>query len=178
VDLKLKNIFAGTDFFVNKYFIPEEKKDFLWLVNDKDYNIDISNIEIWELYDKWTNMTQTSHSEKKEKNVNEQFLRKEIFNYKQQYINQIDIRIIWAYYNAILFLGEYFSSNSMNDDLLNSILVNYRNKNLLKGITKIVNKKIFIMYWEWHIEGFYELLKKQDKNWEIKKIKKIYPFEL
>jgi hypothetical protein len=29
VDLKLKNIFAGTDFFVNKYFIPEEKKDFL-----------------------------------------------------------------------------------------------------------------------------------------------------
>lgn len=66
----------------------------------------------------------------------------------------------------------------MNDILLDSILVEYRNKYLLKEITKLNNKKIFIMYWEWHIKWFYELLRMQDENWEIKEIKKMYPFEL
>lgn len=178
VDTKLKNIFAGTDFFVNKYFISEEKKDFLWIVNDKDYNIDISNKEIEELYEKWANIIPSSQSEKKQKFFNEQFLRKEILDYKQKYITILDVKIIWAYYNAILFLGEYFNSNSMNDVLLDSILVNYRNEHLLNGIIKLDNKKIFIMYWEWHIKWFYELLKKQNDNWEIIEIKKMYPFEL
>lgn len=181
VDNKLEKIFSGTDFLKNKYLFFEW--DIIWnnYLKKEDLNIDISNIRIQELFKekqeeekkKW----ETIYMEEKlsiHAVANAWWgLNNFIYNYKSKYITALDYKLITIHYNLGLYLS--LLKQNTQKSFLDSILKDYRDKYLYENVMKLENKNIFIIYWEWHLEWFYNHLNK-NKNWEVLKLQELYPF--
>jgi hypothetical protein len=176
VDKKLEKIFDGTDFLKNKHLFFEGDIITSTTLKLEDFNIDISNKDIEKLFqDK-----EQSWSEYKDERLSIQasadagfILNGMIFEYKQKHITGIDYFFIKTFYN----LWAYFTNNQTNTkkSILDSILKDYRNEYLVENILRLEKNKIFIIYWEWHVQGVYDLLEKQS-SWKITKIQELEPF--
>lgn len=158
------------------WLVNQNNEDFLWLVNNKDKNVDISIDEIIKLYDWKNNNSKITNSKELiniSKNV-EVTLNKlnntqlEIF----RYINKSFVNLIIKNEN----IQNNIQNNFANKNLFDVILHN-RNEVLSKEIIQSSDKKIVITYWLLHFNWVFELLKKDNLKWRIEKIDYNYPLK-
>jgi hypothetical protein len=172
---ELEQIFQGTDFLKNKYLLYEW--DVIWwnVLTSQDLNIDITSSEIEDLFHQKQNNKQKPEWNNLQFNANMNHLWNEfIHKIKQNYITYFDYKLIVLHYNLWLFISE----NSVNNkSIIDSILKDYRDEYLYNEVMKLDDKKIFIIYWEWHIEWFYNHVKYNTDSY-IEKIQELKPFEL
>jgi hypothetical protein len=180
VDDKLENIFSGTDFLKNKYLFFEW--DIIWnkYLKDEDLNIDISNLKIQELF-KEKQAEEESDKTYSEEKINIQAwvnswskINNFIYNYKSKYITALDYKFITIHYNLGLYLS--LLNQSTQKSILDSILKDYRDEYLYDNVMKLENDKIFIIYWEWHVDWFYNHLNKNN-NWKVLKLQELEPLK-
>jgi len=148
---------------------------FLWVVNNLDFNIDLSIDEIMDLYKKKNISNNVKKKYSPPINAN-----KEIINTLSQ-MNEKELKILIYLNQAILNLiisndniQWAMSANFVNKELFDVIL-NERNKILVSEIQKSNYEKIYITYWLLHFKWVFEELKKQDPKWEIIETKYLYP---
>ena len=161
------------------WVIHQDNTIYYNLVNDLDFNVDLTIDEIMYFYNKL---------EKKE--VKNNFLQnKEVID-----VNAEIIKTLSSLNNLELKILRYINKWILNfiiksDWTRNLIMNNFTNKNLFKIILnkrdiilseKIINsehQKIFITYWLLHFKWVLDLLQKNDKNWKIIKTEYLYPIK-
>lgn len=152
----------------------QENNMFLWLVNHKDYNVDLSIDEIMNFY----RLEKRNTTEKKENppvDVNTEILSHlSSLNDKQKYILVYVNRAILNFITKQENLREWILSATWQEDIF-SIILNERDANLAKTVHESSEEKIIILYGMMHFEGFFEILKNFDSNWEITEKKYFFP---
>lgn len=149
----------------------QDNSMFLNLVNNLDYNIDISLDEIVNQYEnlklKW-NITNRKYSEPIK--ITES-IKKELkkLNKKElellRYINKAFISIIIKNDN----IQNSISNNFWNKELF-EVILNKRNEILANEIINSNETKIIVIYWLMHFNWVFEILKQSDIKWHIQKI--------
>jgi hypothetical protein len=149
------------------WLVPQDNKKFLNLVNDKDFNVDLSLEKIMKIYkQKLKNLEKTQILEKIEdiwKNITNKITK----------LNKKELRLVrWinkALMNYII-QNENIVENIFyilwKQDIF-SVILNERDKNLAKEIENSQYNKIFVIYWKMHFKWTLEELKKLDKRWRI-----------
>jgi len=150
---------------------------FLGLVNNLDFNVDLSVDEIMKLY--------------KEKNIQKNIEKtyntpidanKEILKTLST-LNEKELKILVYLNQAILNLiigsddVQWVLSNSFTNKELFEVILDERNKILVYEIQKSEYNKIYVTYWLLHFKWVLEELKKQDSKWEIIETKYLYPID-
>ncbi len=159
--------------FSKLYWVDfQDNSEFLGLVNDKDYNVDISLDEIVKIYEE-------KNALKKQEKKSPLDANKEILKTLSK-LNDRELKIL-NYINQALLNAMIWNENILkwlenfqNKELFDVIL-NERNKVLTDEIINSSYKKIFVTYWKLHFKWVFELLKQNDKNWKIIEVKKFYP---
>ncbi len=171
-----KNLYEN---FSKLYWVVHQDNSIYFnLVNNKDYNIDLSIDEIMEFYQK----SETKKIKVKNKKSEVMDINAEIIttlaslNDKElsilRYINKALLNfIIWSEKTQDIVM-----SNFTNKELF-SIILDKRNEVLAKKIIESDDKKIFITYWLLHFKWVFEILNKSDKNWKITKTGYLYPIQ-
>jgi len=167
-------------YFSKLYWVENQDNSiFLWLVNNKDYNVDLSIDQIMKLYNKKTkqNLKDKEITNKKVVDLNKEVTK------SLAWLNEKQLTIIRfinkAFLNFIMKndkLQDTIMDNFANKNLFNVIL-DERNKNLAKEIENSPYKKIFITYGLLHFNWVFNLLKQDDPKWKIIKIKYFYPIK-
>lgn len=149
----------------------QDNRMFLNLVNNYDYNVDISLDEIVKYYEELKlelNIKKvyqeplkiTDSMKKKLEEIDERKLQ--VF----RYINKAFISVIIKNEN----IQDTFLNNFWNKELF-EIILNKRNEILANQIINWENKKIIVLYWLLHFRWTFEILKQNDPKWHIKEIK-------
>lgn len=156
----------------------QDNNDFIWLVNNLDFNVDLNLDEIVKIYEK---KVTKSNIEKKENtqiiNASEQILNElSSLNDKELkiliYVNQAILNVIIKNDSQAKELLTYI----WNTDLF-SVILEDRNKNLVDSIVKSEYSKIYITYWLLHFDWMYKLLQENNPNWKIVNIRYYYPIK-
>jgi hypothetical protein len=175
---ELEDIFNGTDFLKNKFLFFEWDIIGKKILEKWDLNIDISNIEIEKLFQE-RGLSKNLYKKQKftmQASVTPDFsINNIIYKYKQKNISSIDYELIILYYNLGLLLWDI--QNIDEKSILDSILKDYRDKHLYNEVMKLEYNKIFIIYWEWHVEGFYNHLYNYWSG-QIHRIQELKPFQI
>ena len=169
--------------FSKLYWVTHQDNSIYYnLINNLDYNVDLSIDEIMENYNK---LEKTQNSE----NSNNFLQNEEVVDANTEIIktlaslNNKELEIL-RYINKAL-LNFIIASDETQDIVLN----NFSNKNLFKIILdkrnevlsdKIINsehKKIYITYWLLHFEWVLKILQENDINWKITKTTNLYPIK-
>ena len=156
----------------------QNTKDFLGIVNDKDFNVDLNVDEIMSLYDKKIN---SSWVESKYDNAVYD-VSSEVVNLLSQlndrelkllvYINQSILNFLMNNDSMLRSMADTFS----NKDLF-EVILDERNKVVSDTIIKSEYDKIYITYGLMHFKWIYELLKQSDPNWKVIDVKYLYPIK-
>jgi len=146
--------------------VAQNNNDFLWIINDKDYNIDISVDDIMEIYDE--------KSQKKETEEN-----KAIYDINAEIITQLTtlkprelaiLRFINQSFLNFIMKNETFRNTIIeivgNTDLF-SVILDDRNMHIVEEIVQRNDEKIFLMYGLMHFTWILELLQQTDSTWKI-----------
>ncbi len=161
------------------WVVNQDNSIFLWLVNNKDFNVDLTIDEIIKLYNK--------KIDKLDKNEIKKQLPKNIIDINSQIIDALSklnpkqLEVIRFFNKAMLnvILKNQIIQNTIMKNFTNKtlfdVILTQRNKNIVKNIENSKYKKIFITYWLLHFNWVLNLLKKDDQNWKITKIKYFYP---
>jgi len=148
----------------------QNNDDFLGLVNNLDYNIDIDINEIMSIYREktWRKQREASFLQSSEvQDVNSLVIDQlSQLNEKQlsalRYVNQSILNFMIKQENLRNFIVE----NVANQDLF-SVILWARNEHIVSEIQSREDEKIVIIYGLMHFDGVLKLLQKQDPNWEI-----------
>ncbi len=153
------------------YWVVAQDNDmFLWLVNNKDYNIDVSIDDIIEIYEeKNKNQTQNS-SLLQNKNVVD--INWDVIKVLSE-LNPRELQLI-RYFNQsflnFILKNEGFRNKMLelawNPDIF-SVIVEDRNKVLANAILESEESNIFVIYWLMHFSGVLKILQSNDPNWKI-----------
>lgn len=146
--------------------VAQNNNDFLWIINNYDYNIDMSIDDIMEIYD--------GKSQKDEAEWNEA-----IYDINADIITQLTslesrelviLRFVNQSFLNFIMKNEAFRNTIIetvgNTDLF-SVILDDRNTHIVDKITEREDEKIFLMYGLMHFTGTFNLLKEQDSNWKI-----------
>ncbi len=156
----------------------QDNNDFIWLVNNLDFNVDLTLDEIMKIYEK---KVKISNSEAKNNtpiiNASEQILNElSSLNDKELkiliYVNQAILNVIIKNDTEAKKLLTYI----WNTDLF-SVILDDRNNNLVNSIIKSDYNKIYITYWLLHFDWMYKLLQENDPNWKIVNTRYYYPIK-
>lgn len=165
--------------FSKLYWVTFQKpEDFLWLVNELDFNVDLDINQIIELYNK-KNITSWNQ---KNKLISPIDANKEILNTLSS-LNDRELKILIYLNQAILNLIiwsdslQWVLSENFNNEVLFDIILNWRNKVLVDEISKSKYDKIYITYWLLHFKWVFEELQKQDPRWQIVKTRYLHPID-
>lgn len=167
--------------FSKLYWVShQDNTKFFWLINDLDFNVDLNMDEIVKLYEERMNSKPEWKKEYKNKipiDANKTIIETlSRLNDKQLkiliYINQAILNFIIWNENTQSFL----TNNLTNKDLFEVILWK-RNEVLANEIINSEYEKIYITYWLLHFKWVFELLKQNNKKWEIISIKNLYPIK-
>jgi len=147
--------------------------NFLWIVNKKDYNVDISFDKIIEEYEKLPNKKQPPISEVMDIN------KAAIESLAEMNDTQLFLlrKVMHAIMNVMISnesISDWIRNNVANGDMF-KIILDKRNEHVVDYINSHNHNKIFITYWELHFDWIFELLKQSDPNWKITKIDYLYP---
>jgi len=158
--------------------VNQDNTQFLGLINNLDYNIDISIDEIVKYYD-----------DLKIKNNNQNRIYKEPLNASEIIINKLAslrenelkvlIYINKSFMNLIIksdWLKNTIQKEFTNKDLFD-IILNKRNEVIADKIILWEDKNIIITYGLLHFNWVFELLKQNDIKWKIEKIDYLYPIK-
>lgn len=161
--------------FSKLYWVTHQDNSiFMWLVNDKDFNVDLNMDQIVTLYEEKTKW-KPEYESKIPLDANKTILDTLAWlNDKQLkilvYINQAILNfIIWSDKTQWIL-----TDNFTNKDLFDVILWK-RNEILSNAIIKSDHEKIYITYWLLHFKWVFELLKKNNPNWQITSTRNYYP---
>jgi len=142
------------------------------LVNNLDFNIDLSIDDIMKLY---------NLDPKKTKTVTPPVDATKAITDTLTSLNDRELQILVYINKSILnfiiksdLLKNTITNNFWNKKLFDVILWE-RNKVLSSAIIKSEYKKIYITYWLLHFKGVLELLKQNDSKWKIIDVRKLYP---
>lgn len=153
----------------------QDNNDFIWLVNNLDFNVDLSIDEIMSHYDAKQGKTESIKLPKEAQDINSLVLDKlSSLNEKEL---QILIYVNKAILNAIIKSDgakNGIISNFANKDLFD-IILHKRNDVVSEAIITSKYKKIVITYWLLHFEWILKNLQKNDSNWKIIKTEYLYP---
>jgi len=171
-----KNLYKN---FSKLYWVTQQDNSIYYnLVNNKDYNIDLSIDEIIEYYEELETTNQSSIL-KSEKVVD---INWEVIKTLSQF-NKKEMKILRylnkAMLNLILWsetIQTTLTNNFTNKNLF-KIILNKRNDVLSNEIINSKHNKIFITYWLLHFKWVFKLLQKNDKNWKIIKTEYLYPIQ-
>jgi len=158
----------------------QDNSIFLWLINNLDFNIDISIDEIIKLYKEKKiekNETKKSKHENIPIDANKQIL--EVLTK----LNDKELKILVYINRSILNfiiksdnLQDFMTKNIANKDLFDVIL-DGRNKVIVRAIKSSSYDKMYITYGLMHFDWVFNLLKTSDNKWEIIKIKNLIPIK-
>lgn len=160
----------GVEFNKNTYNIlskvywlkQQENKEFLNLINNKDYNVDISIDEIINKYKNkfWSWSTKNNEIIKLEK-----ILEENISNLKPRELKLL-VLINRAIMNFVIknsWIRDDFIINSEKKDIFD-IILNDRNVIIADKIINSEDYKIYVIYWLMHFDWVWSLLQKNDEN--------------
>lgn len=168
--------------FSKLYWVTNQDNSiYFWLVNNLDFNVDVSIDKIIEEYTKIkTTKSSLEKGEIKKENKEIIDVNSEIIKTLAE-LNDRELAILRyinkAILNAVIWsdkIQDTVMDNFWNADLF-QIILHYRNEIIASEIQKTEYKKIFITYWLLHFDWVFELLKKSDSNWKIDKIEYLYP---
>lgn len=149
----------------------QDNSEFLNIVNNLDYNIDLNLDDVMELYREktWTGSQQKSWllADGKVHDLNEEVIQKLSTLSKEElvilrYINQGLLNFMIKHES----LRNILISKLANQDIF-SVILDGRNKHLAQEILVRKDKKIIVLYGLMHFEWVMNLLKLQDDSWEI-----------
>lgn len=158
------------------WLVEQNNKDFLNIINDKDYNVDISIDDIVNIFEKkyWKVKTISNTSSWKveedwvvnvEKITNES-TKKLIEKFDELDDNQRKV---------LIYMNKWLMSFSIKNEWIREVIIkllwkdnlidvikNWRNEHLVKYILENnkKDKNVIILYWDMHFNWVYELLKK------------------
>lgn len=159
----------------------QNNNDFLNLVNNKDYNVDISMDEIIKKYEKkfWKinslkpNNVLTNSPIKVDDLVNETLAN--INPRELSFLIQIN-RSVMNFIIKNENIRDTIMAQSWQKDIF-WIILNDRNQIIIDSINNSSNNKIHILYWLMHFNWVWSELQSQDSNWKITNIKYFKPIE-
>lgn len=169
-----ENLYAN---FSKLYWVVnQDNNDYMWLVNDKDYNIDLNMDQIVELYEeRMKSFTWKTYENKLPVDANKVIIETlSWLNDKQLrllvYVNQAILNfIIWSDSTQ-----DFLTNNFANKELFDVIL-GKRNEVLSDAIINSEHDKIYITYWLLHFDWVLEILKWIDPRWKVTSQKDYYP---
>lgn len=160
--------------FSKLYWVAHQKNpEFFWILNDKDFNIDLDINTIMSIYKQKTWTTEIDTSKRWEQQVADisRDIIDQLSNLSEKelavmrYVNKSVLNFIIknaGARNAILNM-------SGNQDLF-SVILDERDAHLVSNILSSEASNIFVMYGMMHFDGVYQLLQEQDEKWEIQSI--------
>ena len=169
------------DFYKNfskLYWVTyQDNAEFLWLVNDKDFNIDLSIDEIVNLYDERIseNQNKTTSQDPLDMNKEVEMVLSNVNDKELKllvYINQAILNLLISSDS----LQTTISENFWNKDLMDVIL-HERNTVLADAIMDSEYNDIYITYGLLHFKWILEILQENDSNWKITNTKYLYPIK-
>lgn len=160
------------------WLVNQDNEIFLGLVNDLDYNVDISIDEIMEKYE---NLKQKKSLQNRIYNepidINDLII-KELSKLNQKelklfrYINKSFVNMIIKSEKIQKIIQDNFANKELFE-----IILNKRNEIVAEKIIFSNDKKIITIYWMLHFNGIFEILKQHDIRWRITQIDYLYPLK-
>ena len=165
------------DFYTNLSrlygIVAQNNDDFLWIENNKDFNVDVSLDEVVEIYE-W----------KKTFSSPDWWDKQDTHTWTAIDINQDLIRSLASISQRELVILRFFNQSLMNfmmknealrDTLITqlgntdifAVILDERNEYLVEEILARNDTKIHIIYGLMHFKWVYELLQAQDPRWRI-----------
>ncbi len=152
----------------------QDNSELLWLVNNYDFNIDLSIDEIIKLYEKLPK--EGAKNIPSEIQDVDALVLEELSQLNEKQL-QVLVYINQAIMNFIIkndklqagVLAIFWNSN------LFEVILNKRNELLISEIQKSKYDKIFITYWLLHFKWIFDKLKEIDPNWKIINQEELYP---
>jgi hypothetical protein len=162
--------------------VNQDNEAFLWLVNNLDFNVDLSLDEIIESYEQanegswnWTNNNLLWNPTVIDAN-------KEILNILSS-LNEKQLTILRYVNKSILnfiikseWIQNVLTQNFTNQKLF-SIILDKRNEVLAHEIIASEYKKIYTTYGLLHFKWTLNILQKEDRNWKIIWTKNLFPIQ-
>lgn len=158
--------------------VQQDNSKFLNLVNNKDYNIDISIDDIITSYEKIKKENGLENRTYSPPINTTELVTKELSELPEnklqllKYVNR-------AFINVIL-KNESLQANIQNtfaNKELFEVILTKRNEFISNAILKSQEKNIIATYWLLHFQGIFELLQASDIKWRITQIDYIYPLK-
>lgn len=172
-----ENLYAN---FSKLYWVTnQDNSDFLWLVNNLDFNVDINMDEIVKLYEQ--KMLTKNKSTQYENNIPldaNKVIIETLSNLNEKelkilvYINQAILNFIISNDTTKDFLTDKFSNKELFD-----VILWERNKVIAETIINSKYNNIYMTYWLLHFKWVLELLKEKDSKWEIISTSNLYPIK-
>lgn len=160
------------------WLVNQNNEMFLGLVNDKDYNVDVSIDDIMNDYQDLKKQNWTQNREYQvpldawELIINELSKLKENELKVLRYINK-------AFVNVIVKSPELQSSiqNNFANQELFEVILNKRNQIIADKIINSEDKNIIATYWMLHFDWIFKILKQNDIKWKITRIDYLTPIQ-
>ncbi len=163
--------------FSKLYWVDHQKNpDFLWISNDKDFNIDLDMDTIIKIYE-----TKTGSGEDVSKNTMDR-QEKQIADISGDVIERLSQLsdkelVIMRYMNKSVLnfiiknagFRDIMVEKLGNQDLF-TVILDDRNNHLVENIISSEYNNIFIIYGLMHFEGVLKLLQKEDSKWKVQSV--------
>ena len=150
--------------------VAQDNQDFLNIINNKDYNIDLTLDEVVELYRKKTLSQQSTSTSWEETEVLD--INTEIITSLSQ-LSEEQLHILRFINQSILnFMMKHSGLRDMmieslgNQDIF-SVILDERNEYLVEEIKRRNDNKIHIIYGLLHFKWVLDLLQLDDARWRI-----------
>ncbi len=160
------------------WLVNQNNQIFLWLVNDLDFNVDISIDEVMEKYETIKSQAWISN-----RNYQSPLDAWEIITNELQRLKPRELTILRyvnkSFVNMIIKsegLQQSIQNNFSNKELF-KVILDERNKVIADKINTGDDTKIVMTYWLLHFEWIFNILKQNDIKWRIEKIDYLYPLK-
>lgn len=150
---------------------------FLWIVNNKDYNVDMNIDEIiWEYKDlKVENNITNEYSPAIDINGEIVTALAQLNSRQLEVLQFVNLTFLTTITKNEDFLQKI--QNNFWNELLFQVILEWRNQVIVDAIIDSKDKNIFATYWALHFKWVLEWLQEKDANWKIVSEKPFFPFQ-
>lgn len=162
------------------WVVNQDNRNFVWLVNDLDFNVDLNMDQIVTLYEEKINSKEDPTDVYKNKlpvDANKVIIETLAWLNDRQlkilvYVNQAILNfIVWSDSTQ-----NFLTNNFANKDLFDVIL-GERNQVLSDAIINSEYNNIYITYWLLHFDWVFKILQEKDPKWQIISVNNLYPIK-
>ncbi len=158
--------------------VNQNNELFLWLINNLDFNVDISIDDVMEKYESIKSKAWISN-----RNYNAPLDAGELIGNELSKLTPRELTILRyinkSFINMIVkseWLQQSIQNNFSNKELF-AVILDERNKVIAEKIISSQDTKIIMTYWLLHFEWIFQLLKQHDIKWKIEKIDYLFPLK-